>query len=137
MKFFKPTKPAWMSRNECKAIKAVESLTDRETLIKVARESENEKVREAAVIKLNGGKELSDGDICPFCNKTEAIESKTWEEKSERLILSNNVGNDYYVPETKVYYEQNCKYCRHIYKKEYESMLDGDSTDFREAPFNR
>ncbi|AHF11433.1 MULTISPECIES: hypothetical protein [Dehalobacter] len=127
----------WLSKNEYKALKAVEKLTDQATLVQAAMKGECRQAREAAVIKLNGGKELIDGDSCPLCGQSQVIESKTWSETGERLILSNNIGNDYYVPMTTQYYQQKCKYCQHIYKNEKKEILDGDSTDFRLAPYNR
>ena len=55
MAFFKP---GWMSRNEEKAIRAVEKLTDQKELFRVVRESENVTICCAAVQRITDQKEL-------------------------------------------------------------------------------
>lgn len=130
MKLFKQ-KPAWEIHNEYKALKAIRYIDDVDVLKNIALKSENNSVREVAVIKLNGGREVKDDDACPICQKHEAVESKTWEEEIERLILSNNIGNDYYVTETVKNYVQKCKYCGYVFEEESESEID--DTNFRES----
>lgn len=117
MKIFNK-KPVWEIENEYKAIEATKDIDDAEVLKNIALKSKIVRAREIAVIKLNGGRTIKDGDACPICQKSKAVESKAWEEERERLILSNNIGNDYYVTETVKNYIQKCKYCGHVFAEE-------------------
>lgn len=130
MKIFNK-KPVWEIENEYKAIEATKNIEDAEVLKNIALKSKIVRAREIAVTKLNGGRRVIDGSMCPICQKSEAVESKTWEEERERLILSNNIGNDYYVTETVKNYIQVCKYCGYVFKEKSEAEID--DTNFREA----
>jgi DUF917 family protein len=63
--------PAWKSKNEEKALRAVEKMTDRKKLEEVAKTAENGKVRRAAVKKITDQSVLADiarndkdSDVC-------------------------------------------------------------------------
>jgi hypothetical protein len=64
-------KPAWLSKNKVKALKAIEKLNDEKDLVRAAREPVNPIIRLAAVEKLTDQAELAyiakndeDNDVC-------------------------------------------------------------------------